>query len=150
MVGVGATNGCTDVGGIVDVDTLEGISGNVTNGSGFVKPSQSVSGKLAPGDRIRILGSLKVSDSLDWQHDVQRMLGSSNMLVVEARCFGIHACRNVPHTLSASWWQALYDVKGWTVRYDVISASATATTAGASTSHATTTSSLPPIRVCAE
>lgn len=61
---MGAANGCTDVGGIVDTDTLDGITGNVTDGSYYVTPSASISGKLSPGDRIRIAGSHEVSGSL--------------------------------------------------------------------------------------
>lgn len=61
MVGVGSANGCTDVGGDVDTDTLAGITGNVTSGSFYVTPSSSLSGKLAPGDRIRIGTSYDVS-----------------------------------------------------------------------------------------
>lgn len=53
-------NGCTDVGGIVDTDTLDGITGNATDGSYHVIPSASISGKLAPGDRIRIDHSTEV------------------------------------------------------------------------------------------
>lgn len=60
VVGVGAANGCTDVGGIVDTDTLDGITGNVTDGSYYVTPSASISGMIAPGDRIRIDGSAEV------------------------------------------------------------------------------------------
>lgn len=63
MVGVGAANGCTDVGGIVDTESLDEISGNVNNGSYNVTPSASVSGKLVPGDRIRISTSSEVSIS---------------------------------------------------------------------------------------
>lgn len=61
---MGAANGCTDVGGIVDTDTLDGITGNVTDGSYYVTPSASISGKLSPGDRIRIAGSHEVCESL--------------------------------------------------------------------------------------
>ena len=64
VVGMGAANGCTDVGGIVDTDTLDGITGNVTDGSYYVTPSASISGKLSPGDRIRIAGSHEVCESL--------------------------------------------------------------------------------------
>lgn len=60
VVGVGAVNGCTDVGGLVDTNTLDGITGNVTDGSYHVTPSASISGKLTPGDRIRIDGSTEV------------------------------------------------------------------------------------------
>lgn len=60
VVGVGAANGCDDVGGIVGTYSLDGITGNVTDGSKYVTPSVSISGKLAPGDRIRINGSFKV------------------------------------------------------------------------------------------
>lgn len=61
VVGIGAVNGCTDVGGIVDTVTLDGITGNTTDGSYHVTPSASIAGKLAPGDRIRIDGSTEVS-----------------------------------------------------------------------------------------
>lgn len=64
---MGAANGCTDVGGIVDTDTLDGITGNVTGGSYYVTPSASISGQLSPGDRIRITGSHDVSGSLTRQ-----------------------------------------------------------------------------------
>lgn len=64
---MGAANGCTDVGGIIDTDTLDGITGNVTDGSYYVTPSASISGKLSPGDRIRIDGSHKVNGSLTRQ-----------------------------------------------------------------------------------
>lgn len=71
---MGAANGCTDVGGIIDTDTLDGITGNVTDGSYYVTPSASISGKLSPGDRIRIGGSDKVSEGLAMQ-----LLSSSNV-----------------------------------------------------------------------
>lgn len=61
MVGIGAANGCTDVGGIVDTETLDGVTMNVTDGSYYVTPSSSISGKLSPGDRVRIGTSLDVS-----------------------------------------------------------------------------------------
>ena len=56
-------NGCTaDVGGMVDTDTLDGITATVADGSNSVTTSTSVSGMLSPGDRIRIEGSLKVGE----------------------------------------------------------------------------------------
>lgn len=61
VIGIGAVNGCTaDVGGMVDTETLDGITGDVSDGAFTVTPSASISGKLSPGDRIRIAGSLKV------------------------------------------------------------------------------------------
>lgn len=60
VIGVGAVNGCTDVGGILDTDTLDGITGNVVDGSFDVTPSGSIAGKLSPGDRIRIQDSTEV------------------------------------------------------------------------------------------
>ncbi|CAN0432895.1 unnamed protein product, partial [Ectocarpus sp. 12 AP-2014] len=44
VVGIGAVNGCTDVGGIIDTDTLDGITGNTTDGSYHVTPSASIAG----------------------------------------------------------------------------------------------------------
>lgn len=64
VVGVGAVNGCTDVGGILDTDTLSGITGDVVGGSFDIDPIASISGKLSPGDRIRIEGSSEVSLSI--------------------------------------------------------------------------------------
>lgn len=46
---------------MVDTDILDGITGIAVNGSYLVTPSASISGKLAPGDRIRIDGSHEVS-----------------------------------------------------------------------------------------
>lgn len=59
-------NGCTDVGGILDTNTLDGIAGNVTDGSFGVSllPSTSIAGKLSPGDRIRIEGSSSVGHAV--------------------------------------------------------------------------------------
>ena len=55
-------NGCTDVGGIVDTATLDGITVNVADGNFDVSvtASGSIAGKLSPGDRIRIDGSSQV------------------------------------------------------------------------------------------
>lgn len=64
VVGMGAANGCTDVGGIVDTETLYGITGNVTGGSYYITPSEDISGYLSPGDRIRLSGSSTVSQCL--------------------------------------------------------------------------------------
>lgn len=60
VVGVGAVNGCTDVGGIVDTATLDGITVNVDAANGLFTASGSIAGKLSPGDRIRIDGSSQV------------------------------------------------------------------------------------------
>lgn len=53
-------NGCTDVGGIVDTASLDGITVNAANGLFDVTASGSIAGKLSPGDRIRIDGSSQV------------------------------------------------------------------------------------------
>jgi len=59
VVGIGAVNGCdADVGG--DTETLDGITGGVTDGDFTVTTTASILGKLSPGDRIRIDESLKV------------------------------------------------------------------------------------------
>lgn len=55
-------NGCTDVGGIVDTATLDGITVDIVNDSFdvTVTASASIAGKLSPGDRIRIDGPSQV------------------------------------------------------------------------------------------